>query len=132
MKGDATYLLRLNVSCPGVIDDNSENNDTSEPIIGDDEFTFADIEIRTNMGPILQLLEVKPKSGIAFETIFSFDTLNAADQGVDYPILYKFGYVIGSKTIYFCRITEVIRFETFLPFDGRYISNTLYLSQNSN
>lgn len=118
---DKDYKLRfmLQVKCPKVqLEDNIEI-EYSQDILNDTLMVSALVEIDVNVAPKLQLLNVEPSEGVALETVFTFQTLDAAETDTDRPFLYKFGYMLGEREYIFCKMLDYMKCETILPYIGK-------------
>nr|CAD7412221.1 unnamed protein product [Timema poppensis] len=87
--GDSRYKLRLSASCPMCPNTSPANKRAVE--------SHADVVIATNSPPAAQMLQVTPSEGEALLTRFTFSTRSASDSLPDFPLLYRYGYKVGSS-----------------------------------
>lgn len=88
--GNALYLFKLIITCPGLFDEVDDGNVTNRP----DVTSYSELILRSNEPPSREQLDVSPKKGVAMKTMFKFSTAPAIDSPSDYPMRYKFYYQV--------------------------------------
>lgn len=124
MKGNSSYLFRLNVTCPIGINESKESEESNEVA----EFLsvinyvtlIADIVISTNPVPATGKLNITPRQGIALETLFRFQTNNSnTNDNINLSVNYNFGILFNNDVIYIGRLFGIANTKSVLPYNGK-------------
>ncbi|XP_023309794.1 uncharacterized protein LOC108905358 [Anoplophora glabripennis] len=131
---DKNYKLHftLEAKCPKVQLQDDVDIEYSGSILNDTIMVSALVEIDVNVPPKIQPLTVEPSTGVALETVFTFQTLKAVETGTRCPFLYKFGYLLGDRENVFCNMLEYTKCETVLPHTDKGIKTFLKVCDSFN
>ncbi|KAK4886234.1 hypothetical protein RN001_002505 [Aquatica leii] len=113
VKGNTSYLFRLNVTCPD-LDDEDDFLESAEQLETTSVITLiADVLIYTDTPPIIHSLRVNPVKGTALKTPFAFYT----DLNIDESFtLYKFGYILNNHTVFIGEVLGIGSYKNVLPY----------------
>ncbi|KAF5308870.1 hypothetical protein FQR65_LT00570 [Abscondita terminalis] len=128
VKGNSSYLFRLNVTCPD-LKDVTDSLDSIEELLALNPVTLtADVLIYTDNPPVMNSLHINPLNGTALKTYFTFYTKLIYNES---PMLYKFGYVLNNQTVFVESMLGVERCRSLLPYIGTGVKTVLEVC-NSN
>lgn len=110
LKPNEKYKFSLTISCPEPLPEGTQNP------VRQNVTSFYDIVLETNGAPEAYPLEVYPMFGVAMKTSFKFSTGAAKDASADFPLKYKFGYIVKDLKIIVGEYYENMVTHTELPF----------------
>lgn len=73
-------------------------------------------EFTANIPPVVERLEITPKVGIEFSTIFKLQAINAYDKDFNYPLKYVFGFYLNSQQVMMNLKNQSLVYWTDLPY----------------
>lgn len=85
-------LFRLMIMCPPLINEDDLNSTMPNT---DLIISYVELILNSNDPPSVEELDVSPNSGYALKTLFKFSTGPSIDSPDDYPMRYKFFYLIA-------------------------------------
>lgn len=110
LKPNEKYKFSLIISCPELLPEGTQNK-TRQNVT-----SFYDIVLETNGAPEAYPLEVYPLFGVPMMTSFKFSTGAAKDASADFPLKYKFGYIVKNLKITVGEYYENTVTHTELPY----------------
>lgn len=91
LAGDTAYRFRLRSTCPRPITGDLDE----QPAERANVTSLTDLVVHTNAAPRGHPLVIAPLGGVALKTRFKFTTGVALDRATDYPLHYRFEFVVG-------------------------------------
>lgn len=110
LKANEKYKFSLTISCPEPLPEGIQNS------IRQNVTSFYDIVLETNGAPLAYPLEINPMLGVPMKTSFKFSTGAAKDASVDFPLKYKFGYIVKNLRITIGEYYENMVTHSELPY----------------
>ena len=110
LKPNEKYKFSLTISCPEPLPEGNQNK------IHQNVTSFYDITFETNGAPDTYPLEIHPMLGVPMKTSFKFSTGAAKDSSADFPLKYKFGYIVENLEIIVGEYYENMVTHSELPY----------------